>query len=367
MQWGFMQHEHRELSERKLSYQQQLSNQMITAVVILNNELNIEYVNPAAEALLVKSLNKLLGLSINDVFHASTFDKKRLFQLLKTDQEFTNNDIEIQLVDAHKITVEITASPVSFNNASHVLLEFKQIDQQKQISLEVFQQQQWESARDLIRGLAHEIKNPLGGLRGAAQLLNRELNRDQQEYTAMIIQQADRLTNLVDRLLGPNQLPKIKFHNIHEVLEKVIPIVNFDDSHKVKIMRNYDPSIPEVKIDEEKIQQAVLNIIKNASQAIVEPSGNIILQTRIASNPTINGKRIKLALQLSIIDDGPGIPTHIQDTLFYPMVSGRSNGTGLGLSISQTLIHQHNGKLSCISRPGRTEFMILLPITEEKN
>lgn len=360
-----MLHERRELNERKLSYQQQLSSQMVTAVVVLNANLTIEYVNPAAETLFVKSFNKLSGLYLSDIFHASTFDKTRFEQLLQTGQEFTNNDIELQFISGHKITVDITASPVDFNNTPHVLLEFKQIDQQKQINLEVFQQQQWESGRDLIRGLAHEIKNPLGGLRGAAQLLNRELNTSQQEYTAMIIEQADRLTNLVDRLLGPNQLPNIKPHNIHGVLEKVFRVITFDDSHKVKLIRDYDPSIPELLLDDEKIQQTVLNIVKNASQAIVEKNGTITLKTRIASNPIISGKKVKLAVQLSIIDDGPGIPVHIQDTLFYPMVSGRSDGTGLGLSISQTLIHQHNGKLSCISRPGRTEFIILLPIAEE--
>ena len=360
-----MLHERRELNERKLSYQQQLPGQMVTAVVVLNANLKIEYVNPAAEALFIKSFNKLSGLCLFEIFHASSFDKTRLHHLLNTNQEFTNNDIELQFVDGHRITVDITASPVDFHNTPHVILEFKQIDQQKQINLEVFQQQQSESARDLIRGLAHEIKNPLGGLRGAAQLLNRELNKGQQEYTAMIIEQADRLTNLVDRLLGPNQLPNIKSHNIHEILEKVFRVVNFDDSHTVKLARDYDPSIPHLQLDDEKIQQAVLNIVKNASQAIVENDGHITLKTRIASNPIISGKKIKLAIQLSIIDDGPGIPAHIQDTLFYPMVSGRSNGTGLGLSISQTLIHQHNGKLSCISRPGRTEFIILLPIQEE--
>jgi len=244
-----------------------------------------------------------------------------------------------------------------------VLLEFKQIDQQKQISLEVFQQQQWIAARDLIKGLAHEIKNPLGGLRGAAQLLNKELNEEQQEYTAMIIEQADRLTNLVDRLLGPNQLPQIQAYNIHSVLEKVYQVVSYSNEQNVQLHRDYDPSIPSIECDQEKVQQAVLNIVNNAIQAIDE-NNTITLKTRIASNKNINGQRIKLAVQISIIDDGPGIPTKIQDTLFYPMVSGRSNGTGLGLSIAQTLVNQHHGKLSCHSQPGHTEFIILLPLKQ---
>ena len=289
----------------------------------------------------------------------------RLQQVIESGQEFTDSDVTLNFAEHHKFTAEVTASAVEFNAQPHILLELRQIDQQKQISAEAFQQQQWESARDLIRGLAHEIKNPLGGLRGAAQLLTKELSTEQQEYTNMIIEQADRLRNLVDRLLGPNQLPKMTFQNIHAALEKVIQLVSYDNPKHISLVRDYDPSIPDIAFDDEKIQQSILNIVSNAIQAIDEGS-SILLKTRVASNQTINGKRIKLCAMISIIDSGPGIPEDIQDTLFYPMVSGRSNGTGLGLSISQTLIHQHKGKISCNSRPGRTEFVILLPLSEEK-
>ena len=268
----------------------------------------------------------------------------------------------ITIDESHQFTAEITASSIEFNKIPHVLLEFKQIDQQKEISLEVFQQKQWVSARDLIKGLAHEIKNPLGGLRGAAQLLSKELNTDQQEYTSMIIEQADRLTNLVDRLLGPNQLPQIQPHNIHSVLEKVYQVIRYSNDQKISLKRDYDPSIPVVLCDQEKVQQAVLNIVNNAIQA-TDKHHKITLRTRITGNKNINGKFIKQAVKISIIDDGPGIPAKIKDTLFYPMVSGRSNGTGLGLSIAQTLINQLHGKLYCHSKPGHTEFVILLPLT----
>lgn len=348
----------------KLYYQQNLPNQMVTAVIVLNQELQIQYVNPAAEALLIRSFNKLSGMSLKSIFFNNPINDIRLNQLLTSGQEFSDSDVILEFFDRRKITIELTASSVDFNKSPHILLEFKQIDQQKQISVEAFQHQQWESARDLIRGLAHEIKNPLGGLRGAAQLLNKELTSEQQEYTQMIIEQADRLTNLVDRLLGPNQLPSISLQNIHVVLEKVSQLVSFDNLQEVKIKKDYDPSIPDINIDSDKLQQAILNIINNAIQ-VIGKEGTITLRTRAASNKTINGKRVKLSAQLSIIDDGPGIPENIQNTLFYPMVSGRANGTGLGLSISQTLINQHNGKLSCLSQPGHTEFIILLPITEE--
>jgi len=359
-------HNRHKIQELKLSYQQQLANQMVTAAVVLDDKLIIQYLNPAAEALLVKSLNKLFGLVFTDVFLSTALDKQCLAELFASGQEFTNSDVILEFIDGGRITVEVTASSVEFNNQNHLLLEFKQIDQQKQISLEVFQQQQWESARDLIKGLAHEIKNPLGGLRGAAQLLSKELNQDQQEYTAMIIEQADRLTNLVDRLLGPNQLPKMNSQNIHLVLEKVHQLISYDESKGIALKRDYDPSIPDIVFDEDKLQQAILNIVNNACQ-VLDHQGSITLKTRIASNQTINGKRTKLCVQISIIDNGPGIPLKIQDTLFYPMVSGRQNGTGLGLSISQTLIHQHQGKLSCNSRPGHTEFIILLPLFEKDN
>ena len=357
-------HSRSHIQEQKLSYQQSLANQLVTAVIILNKKLAIVYVNPAAEALLNKSIYRLYNTASDVIFANTSINSPRLQQLLTSGQEFTDSDIVIELNEHHRFTAEVTASSVEFNKTPHVLLELKQIDQQKQISLEVFQYQQWLAARDLIKGLAHEIKNPLGGLRGAAQLLSKELNNDQLEYTTMIIEQADRLTNLVDRLLGPNQLPQIQAQNIHVILEKVCQLVSYSNEQKINLLRDYDPSLPPVECDQEKLQQAVINIVNNAIQAI-DKKNTITLRTRIASNKTIHGKRIKLAVQISIIDNGPGIPNEIQDTLFYPMVSGRSNGTGLGLSISQTLINQHHGKLSYHSRPGHTEFTILLPLTQQ--
>ncbi|WP_448213487.1 nitrogen regulation protein NR(II) [Colwellia sp. MEBiC06753] len=353
-----------DLFENKSTFQQQLANQLVTAVIVLDKNLTIQYLNPSAEAMLIKSFNKLHNVLITEIFPNSAIDAERLLHVIDSGQAFSDGDVSIELGEDHRFTAEITVSLAEFSQTQHLLIELKQIDQQKQISAEAFQHQQWESARDLIRGLAHEIKNPLGGLRGAAQLLTKELNSDQQEYTNMIIEQADRLRNLVDRLLGPNQLPNMASQNIHLVLEKVSRLVSFDNEKHIKIVRDYDPSIPDIEFDADKLLQAILNIVNNAVQAI-EPDSAITLKTRVASNQTINGKRIKLSIMISIIDFGPGIPEDIQDTLFYPMVSGRSNGTGLGLSISQTLIHQHKGKLSCDSRPGRTEFIILLPISEE--
>lgn len=347
------------------SYQQSVASQLVTAVVVLDHKLAIQYTNPACEALLMKGFNKLHGIPFNDVFVTTSINQQRLEQVLTTGQEFTDNDVTLTVASKQTLSAEITASYVEFERRPHILVEFKKTDQLKQISIETFQQQQWESARDLIRGLAHEIKNPLGGLRGAAQLLSKELNTEQQEYTDMIIEQADRLTKLVDRLLGPNQLPKMARDNIHSILEKVFQLVRFDNPKNIQLIRDYDPSIPELTFDQDKILQTVLNIVNNAVQ-VSEQGNTIRLKTRVANNQTIKGKRIKLCAQISIIDSGPGIPAHLQDTLFYPMVSGRTNGTGLGLSIAQTLVNQHKGKLTCQSYPGRTEFTILLPLLAEK-
>ncbi len=349
------------LKEIKLAFSQQLVSQMVTALVVLDGNLTIQYLSSSAEAMFSRSLNRLFNQPFLDVFSQCNISAERLMQVLNSGQDFTDTEVVLEFIENQRITVEVTVSVVLFNNENHILLECNQIDKQKQISAEVFQEQQWEAARDLIRGLAHEIKNPLGGLRGAAQLLHKELTTDQQEFTLMIIEQADRLTNLVDRLLGPNQLPVLRSHNVHELLEKVYQLVSMDNSKNIKFVRDYDPSIPDIELDTEKLQQALLNIIGNAIQAL-PVAGQITLKTRIATNQTINGKQVRLAVKLSIIDNGPGVPAAIQDTIFYPMVSGRADGTGLGLSIAQTLIHQHDGKLVCHSYPGHTEFNILLPL-----
>lgn len=349
------------LKEIKSVFSQNLASQMATSIVLLDEDLNIQYLNSSAEALFARSLNRHYQQPFLESFNHSSITANRLLQILATSQDFTDSEVVLTFPDGVQITLEVTASLTLFNAKRYILLECKQIDNQKQISVEAFQEQQWVAARDLIRGLAHEIKNPLGGLRGAAQLLDKELSVSQKEFTSMIIEQADRLTNLVDRLLGPNQLPQMHTYNIHEVIEKVHQLVSMDNEKQITFIRDYDPSLPDMRFDTEQLQQALLNIIRNAIQAL-DNHGEIILKTRIATNQTINGKQVRLAVKLSVIDNGPGIPTEIQDTIFYPMVSGRADGTGLGLSIAQTLVHQHQGKLACKSIPGRTEFIILLPL-----
>ena len=214
-----------------------------------------------------------------------------------------------------------------------------------------------------MRGLAHEIKNPLGGLRGAAQLLSKALpDPALTEYTKVIIEQADRLRNLVDRLLGPQQPGMHVTESIHKVAERVVALVSMELPENVTLIRDYDPSLPELLHDPDQIEQVLLNIVRNALQALGAEGGEIILRTRTAFQLTLHGVRYRLAARIDVEDNGPGIPSHLQDTLFYPMVSGREGGTGLGLSIARNLIDQHSGKIEFTSWPGHTEFSVYLPI-----
>jgi two-component system nitrogen regulation sensor histidine kinase GlnL len=242
------------------------------------------------------------------------------------------------------------------------LVELLQVDRHLRIAREENLIAQQSTARALVRGLAHEIKNPLGGLRGAAQLLERELpDESLTEYTRIIIDEADRLQLLVDRMLGPNSLPNKRELNVHEVLERVRALVQGELPAAIRIQRDYDPSIPPLQADRDLLIQAVLNIVRNAVQALGE-SGVITLRTRTQRQFTIGSRRHRLVARLEIVDNGPGIPPELIEQIFYPMVTGRSDGTGLGLSIAQSLVNQHGGLIECASRPGETVFTLLLPL-----
>jgi two-component system nitrogen regulation sensor histidine kinase GlnL len=243
-----------------------------------------------------------------------------------------------------------------------LLLEFQQIDQQLRIAREERMLIQQKANAELLRNLAHEIRNPLGGLRGAAQLLETELPQPSlREYTQVIIKEADRLQSLMDRLLVPHRVPRYEHTNIHEVLERVRSLLLAESPQGVHIRRDYDISLPELIGDQEKLIQAVLNITRNAMQAM-QGEGEIIFVTRAERQAMLARKRYRVAIKLQIIDNGPGIPPGIMDRIFYPLVSGRAEGTGLGLTLAQTFITQHNGMIECESQPGRTCFTILLPI-----
>ena len=341
--------------------QQSLLNNLVSSVFVLDNDLHIKYLNPAGEQLLGSSATRVQDMKITDIIEYTTLDLSLLASTIKTGQGFTDNEVSL-VIDERQLLVEISATLTNFGADTCILIEARQIDLQKKISQELYQHVQQQAAQELVRGLAHEIKNPLGGLRGAAQLLEKELpTAELKEFTGIIIEQADRLRALVDRLLGPQKPGKQTILNIHSVIEKVKKLVEFDLPSGITIERDYDPSIPDFEMEPDLLQQALLNIISNAIQ-ILKQSGSIKIITRTAHQVNIQGQKYRLCAEIKIIDNGPGIPEHIRDTLFYPMVTARQGGTGLGLSIAQNLVKQHKGKIECNSWPGHTEFSIYLPL-----
>jgi two-component system nitrogen regulation sensor histidine kinase GlnL len=255
------------------------------------------------------------------------------------------------------------------DNPQEVLVELLPLEQQARIEREDRLIDQAQANKELIRNLAHEIKNPLGGIRGAAQLLQMEVaGRDLVEYTQVIVHEADRLQLLVDRLLAPHRRPHVVGDvNIHEVCERVRSLVLAEFPRGLKVVRDYDISIPDIRGDREQLIQVVLNIVHNAAHAlserIAEGDAQIVLKTRINRQVTFGKNRYRLALELHVIDNGPGVPEEIKDRLFFPLVSGRDGGSGLGLNLAQTFVQQHHGLIECDSEPGRTDFRIVTPLT----
>ncbi|HBY41135.1 two-component system, NtrC family, nitrogen regulation sensor histidine kinase GlnL [Marisediminitalea aggregata] len=348
-----------------------LLDSVTTVLVVIDNSLRIVYANHAGQALFATGTKQLYGHSIADFFVPNTINKARLRAAFRSGQDFTENEVKLYFRDNRVVSADLTVTNLNTDDGPRLLFEVKKIDQQKRISRENQQHAQHFAARELIRGLAHEIKNPLGGIRGAAQLLEKALSSpDEKEFTQLIIEQSDRLRNLVDRLLGPNSLPRLEWCNLHRPLEKIRSLMKADTSQAIAISRDYDPSIPDVKVDPDMLQQAVLNIVRNAVQALRDsktPNPHIRLVTRIERQLTIHGQRHSLAAQIKIIDNGPGIPADIRDTLFYPLVTSKDTGSGLGLSIAQTLVNHHDGKIEVDSRPGHTEFIISLPIDRKES
>ena len=334
-----------------------------TAILLFDSELMLTYINPTGEILLADSSHHLVGQSADELFKYS--DPSLLINVKQSllmaeplvDRALTLNRI------SHNVTINFSATPLLVNEqVSEILIEFQQIDNHLRISKEEQLLTQQNTARLLVRGLAHEIKNPLGGLRGAAQLLDMELNDPElKEYTQIIIDESDRLQALMDRMLGPNKLPNKNTLNIHEVLERVRQLVQVESPGGLIIENDYDPSIPDVYADKDQLIQAILNIARNALQAM-EGKGRIIFKTRIYRHMNVGHKHYKLAVKCDIIDNGPGIDPNMMSQIFYPMITGRAEGTGLGLSIAQALITQNNGMIECNSEAGNTVFSVLLPM-----
>jgi len=334
---------------------------LATAVVALDEQFVVRYANPAAENLLATGAKSLNGLPFLQLFVERQALERALSDALSTHWDYSAQNVTYSRAGREPLPLACTMTRIetSFSNMRLALLaELRPIEEQLRYAREerlIFEQQ---ANRELIRNLAHEIKNPLGGLRGSAQLLERELDKPElREYTQVIIKEADRLQRLMDRMLTPHRTPRVEPVGIHEVLERVRSLVRAEFG--VEIQRDYDPSIPEIVGDREQLIQAVLNIARNAAQAGAK---RISFRTRAVRQITILRQRHKLALELQVVDDGPGVPEEIHDRIFNPLVSGREGGTGLGLSLAQTFVQYHRGVVEFESRPGRTIFRILLPL-----
>jgi two-component system nitrogen regulation sensor histidine kinase GlnL len=340
-----------------------LLDSMGTAVLVFDARLQLIYLNHAGEVLLAHSARHACGRSVHELVTNAEVLASQLVDTLGSEQVVTHRGCLLELPDAPDLRVNCNFTPVTDEHGEAcVLVELRKIDYQLRIEQEEHLITQQQATHELVRGLAHEIKNPLGGLRGAAQLLEREIRDDAlREYTQIIIGEADRLSALMDSMLGPNKLPNIQAVNIHEVLERVSELVKAEAGEQLQFHQDYDPSLPDIQADPDLLVQAVLNIVRNAAQALGN-AGDITLRTRIQRNFNIGVSRHRLVARIQIIDNGPGIDEALRKQVFYPMITGRSEGTGLGLSIAQALISRHQGLIECTSEPGETVFTILLPL-----
>ncbi|WP_290700563.1 nitrogen regulation protein NR(II) [Amphritea sp.] len=340
---------------------------LATATVLVNGQLELVYMNPSAEMLLEASARRLRQLPFDEWFMVDD-DHNALAGALEKGHPFTKREAKLVTLAGKEITIDYSVNPMPQKYGRLVLIELTPRDRLIRISREEELLSNHETVISLVRGLAHEIKNPLGGLRGAAQLLERELpDESLHEYTRVIIEEADRLRNLVDRLLGPHKMPRLEEVNIHAILEHVSSLVSAESGGDINMQRDYDPSLPEFMGDREQLIQAMLNIMRNSMQALQEAGTEdpqILLRTRVVRNLTLGAEMHRLVCCVEITDNGPGIPEEILQKIFYPMVSGRAAGTGLGLSIAQSVLAQHRGLIECDSLPGKTCFQLLIPLEQ---
>jgi two-component system nitrogen regulation sensor histidine kinase GlnL len=338
---------------------------LATPVVVLDRRLRVVYANPGAESLFKLSSKNVVGHRLSQVFPEHAVLAAAVQYAVEHNCSYTRYDLSLTTPSLERLELSCTVTPAEIDAFEGFLLEFNELQQQLRIVREERLYDQTEASRALIRNLAHEIKNPLGGLRGAAQLLERELERPElTEYTQVIMKEADRLQSLMDRLLAPNRIPQKAPLNIHEALERVRSLLLAEYPGGLRIRRDYDVSLPPVAADKEQIIQALLNIGRNAAQAL-KGRGEIALRTRVARQVTLARKLHRLGVMVQIIDNGPGIPEDIRGKIFFPLVSGREGGTGLGLTIAHNYVHQHGGLIELESEPGRTCFTILLPLNGE--
>ena len=346
--------------------------QLKTAVLVLDQELVVLFLNQTAQSLCGQSLSRSLGIPLSRLFKDPHLETATLRANLTSDQPFTKRETSLFIASkGEKITANYSISPLQ---DGHVLVEIEALDRFKQINREDQNRTAQRTTRELIRSLAHEVKNPLGGIRGAAQLLQLELPTEQHAYTEVIMSEVDRLRNLVDRLLGPNKAPSFAQVNIHQILERVIALESAavgtagHTNAAIEFVREYDPSVPDLEADAEQLVQANLNIVRNACAAL-EPIASpvITLTTSVVHRFTIRKRIHPLAIRIAISDNGPGIPRDIMDQIFFPMITSKANGHGLGLALTQAIVDQHHGIIDCASDAGLTTFQMYLPLEQPRH
>jgi two-component system nitrogen regulation sensor histidine kinase GlnL len=334
---------------------------LATAVILLDEESRVVYINPAAEQLFDINDKTQHGIPLQQVFTHTEQLANAMQQAINSNASYIEHDLMLGVNSHGKLHMYCVVTPLQFPGR-YLLLEFHAMDRTLKLAREEQMLDQTQASRLLLRNLAHEIKNPLGGIRGAAQLLEQELEKPSlREYTQVIVQEADRLRSLMENLLAPQNASHYNALNIHEVLERVRSVVLAEIPEGLKIRRDYDISLPALIGDKEQLIQVVLNIVRNAAQAM-DGKGLIVLRTRIARQVTLVKHRHRLAIRIQIIDNGPGIPQELKDKIFYPLVSGRSDGHGLGLTLAQDFVNQHHGTIEFDSESGRTCFTVMLPV-----
>ncbi len=334
-----------------------------TAVLLVDGDLRVQAMNPAAEMLFSTGARQAIGQPLVQLIPHNLALIESIHASLLSDHPVTEHGLRLTTPGGNRATVDCTLTPLAqAGGGGELILEINPIDRLLRLAREESRHDQHAASRAVIRGLAHEIKNPLGGLRGAAQLLERELPSPAlREYTRVIIHEADRLRNLVDRMVGPNTPLNKQPTNIHQIMEHVRTLILAEVPAGIRVERDFDPSIPEFNADGDQLIQAVLNIARNAVQAL-DGEGSIRFHTHTERQFTIGNRRHRLVVCAEIEDSGPGIPDELRESIFYPMVTGKPDGTGLGLSIAQDIVQQHNGMIEFVSQPGKTVFRIFLPM-----
>ncbi len=342
---------------------------LATAVILLDRQIRVVELNAAAQSLIATSETKVRGHPLAEVLPSAGKLVEAARRALDEGRTFIERDLALCSSNLKDATVDCAITPV-WNGAGvpeFVVIEMNDAQRHQRIQTEGNLLMQNDVTSTLLRALAHEIKNPLGGIRGAAQLLERELeDRKQEEYTQVIIGEADRLRLLVDRMLGPLEESHKAALNIHDVIEHVRQLAEAEREYSVECERDYDPSLPAIYADRDQLIQAFLNLVRNAMQAVKTDTGTITLRTRVARQFTIRSTLHRLVVLAQVIDSGPGVDPEIASSIFFPLVSGRPNGAGLGLPIAQTLVHRQGGLISFESEPGHTEFSVWLPVGEHR-